>query len=40
MVLVVGGDDMSDSGGEGMVDFSSSIAVGIVTVELEERDVK
>lgn len=35
MVLIVGGEDSADSGGDGIVEFSSSIAVGMMAVELE-----
>lgn len=34
-MLIVGGKDLADSGGDGIVDFSSSIAVGMMTAELE-----
>lgn len=35
MVLIAGGEDLADSGGDGIVDFSSSIAVGMMAAELE-----
>ncbi len=35
MVLMVGGEEWSDSGGDGIADFSSSGAVDMMSVELE-----